>query len=145
MSPPFYAGERSRSSETAEFKKWLVPGVAQPPVYVLVTLLTIFVILVGPVAYRRTTKAGRGHLMFVIAPVLAVVTTVSMFAYGLAADGVSTIARIRQITWVDGATGAAGERVRATYFAPISPGDGLNVSGGLGSHFCATTRFHYLG
>jgi hypothetical protein len=113
----------------AEFRKWLVLGVAQPPVYVLVTLLTIFVILVGPVAYRRTTKTGRGHLMFVIAPVLALVTTVSMFAYGLAADGFSTIARIRQITWVDGATGDAGERVRATYFAPISPGDGLKFPG----------------
>ena len=109
----------------AEYKKWLVPGVAQPPIYVLVTFLAIFVVVVGPVAYRRTTKSGRGYLMFVIAPVLAMVTTVSMFAYGLAADGFSTLGRIRQITWVDGATGAAGERVRETYFAPISPRAGL--------------------
>ncbi|MDB4557634.1 hypothetical protein N9053_00650 [bacterium] len=113
----------------SEYKKWLVPGVAQPPVYVLVTLLTIFVILVGPVAYRRTKKSGRSHLMFVIAPVLALVTTVSMFAYGVAADGFSAIGRVRQITWVDGATGSAGERVRGTYFAPISPRAGLTFPG----------------
>ena len=113
----------------SEYKKWLVPGVAQPPVYVLVTLLTIFVILVGPVAYRRTKKSGRSHLMFVIAPVLALVTTVSMFAYGVAADGFSAIGRVRQITWVDGATGSASERVRGTYFAPISPRAGLTFPG----------------
>ena len=112
-----------------EYKKWLVPGVAQPPVYTLVAFLTIFVVLVGPVAYRRTTRSGRGHLMFVIAPLLALVTTVSMFAYGLVVDGFSTLGRIRQITWVDGATGAAGERVRETYFAPISPDAGLVFPG----------------
>ena len=110
----------------AEFKKWLIPGVAQPPVYVLVSFLAIFVVLVGPVAYRRTTRSGRGHLMFVVAPLLALVTTVSMFAYGIAADGFSTLGRIRQITWVDGATGAASERIRETYFAPISPRAGLS-------------------
>ena len=109
----------------AEFRKWLIPGVAQPPVYVLVSFLSIFVVLVGPVAYRRTTKSGRGYLMFVIAPLLALITTVSMFVYGFAADGFSNVGRIRQITWVDGATGAASERIRATYFAPISPRDGL--------------------
>lgn len=113
----------------AEYKKWLVPGVAQPPVYTLVAFLTIFVVLVGPVAYRRTTRSGRGHLMFVIAPLLAFVTTVSMFAYSLVVDGFSTIGRIRQITWVDGATGTAGERVRQTYFAPISPRAGLVFPG----------------
>ena len=109
----------------AEFKKWLIPGVAQPPVYVLVSFLVIFVVLVGPVAYRRTTRSGRGHLMFVVAPLLALVTTVSMFAYGIAADGFSTLGRIRQITWVDGATGDGSERIRETYFAPISPRAGL--------------------
>ncbi len=114
---------------TGEYRKWLVPGVARPPVYVLVTFLAIFVILVGPVAYRRTTKSGRGHLMFVIAPMLAMVTTVSMFAYSLTVDGFSTLGRIRQITWIDGATGTAGERVRETYFAPISPRAGLTFSG----------------
>ena len=109
----------------AEFKKWLIPGVAQPPVYVLVSFLAVFVVLVGPVAYRRTTRTGRGHLMFVVAPLLALITTVSMFAYGIAADGFSPLGRIRQITWVDGATGAASERIRGTYFAPISPRAGL--------------------
>ncbi len=107
------------------YYRWLVPGVAQPPVYTFIGLLTVFVILVGPIAYRKTAKQGRSHLMFAIAPLLAMVTTLSMFAYGIIADGFGTVARVRQLTWVDGKSGDAGERVRATYFAGIRPSQGI--------------------
>ena len=112
------------------FQDWTVPGVAQPPVYTFMGLLAAFVILVGPVAYRRTTRNGRGYLMFLIAPVLAAVTTTAMFAYGVVADGFGTKARIRQITFVDGQTGEATERTRATYFAGIRPRGGLSFAAG---------------
>jgi hypothetical protein len=36
---------------------------------------------------------------------------------------------VRQLTWIDGASGDAGERVRATYFAGVRPGEGLRFSG----------------
>ncbi len=108
------------------FRRWLIPGVAQPPVYTFMGLLTLFVILVGPVAYRMTTRRGRGYLMFAIAPILAILTTLSMFAYGIVADGFGTVARIRQITWIDAASGAAVTRTRGTYFAGIRPAAGLS-------------------
>ncbi|MGI9474190.1 MAG: hypothetical protein ACR2NZ_21800 [Rubripirellula sp.] len=111
------------------FSRWLIPGVAQPPVYTFMGLLTAFVILVGPVAYRRTAKQGRSYLMFAIAPVLALITTVAMFGYGIVSDGFGTVVRVRQLTWVDGNLGDAGERVRATYFAGVRPGDGLRFAG----------------
>ena len=111
------------------FWRWLIPGVAQPPVYMLISFLTVFLVLVGPVAYRRMAKQGRSHLMFLIAPALATLTTVIMFGYGFVADGFSNVARIRQLTWVDGASGDAGEQVRGTYFAPIRPRGGLTFSG----------------
>ena len=118
----------------SRFSQWLVPGVAQPPVYTFMGIMTVFVLLIGPVAYRWTTRRGRGYLMFVIAPVLAVVTTGSMFAYGIVSDGFGTIVRVRQITVVDGAGGEvvgerggdAGERSRVTYFSGLRPGGGIN-------------------
>jgi hypothetical protein len=109
----------------SRFDYWTVPGVAQPPVYTFMGLLTAFVILVGPIAYRYTTKRGRGYLMFAIAPILAFATTLAMFAYGIFADGFGTHARIRQLTYVDGASGHGGERIRSTYFSGIRPQDGL--------------------
>ncbi|MCG8648296.1 MAG: hypothetical protein MI861_00600, partial [Pirellulales bacterium] len=111
------------------FTNWLVPGVAQPPVYTFMGLLALFVVLVGPVAYRRTTRLGRNYLMFAIAPLLAMVTTLAMFGYGVVADGFGTVARVRQLTWVDGLSGDAGERVRSTYFAGVRPGAGLSFPG----------------
>ncbi len=111
------------------FARWLIPGVAQPPVYTFMGLLTVFVVLVGPIAYRRTTKIGRSYLMFAIAPALALVTTLAMFGYGIVSDGFGTVVRVRQVTWVDGRSGDAGERVRSTYFAGVRPGDGLRFPG----------------
>ncbi|SMP74811.1 hypothetical protein SAMN06265222_11845 [Neorhodopirellula lusitana] len=110
---------------SSRFFQWVIPGVAQPPVYTFMGLLGIFVILVGPVAYRKTAKSGRGYLMFAIAPLLAIITTLAMLAYGVIADGFGTTTRVRQITWVDGETGDAVTRTRSTYFAGIRPSDGL--------------------
>ncbi|MGB7346083.1 MAG: hypothetical protein WBD20_17835 [Pirellulaceae bacterium] len=107
-------------------RRWLIPGVAQPPVYTFMGLLTLFVVLVGPVAYRKTTKSGRGYLMFAIAPILALLTTAMMLIYGVVADGFGTQTRIRQLTWVDGASGDAAERIRGTYFSGVRPIDGLS-------------------
>ncbi|MEM9587348.1 MAG: hypothetical protein AAGA03_08695 [Planctomycetota bacterium] len=107
------------------FNEWLIAGVARPPVYTFIGLLGVFVVLVGPVAYYKTTRTERGYLMFLIAPVLALVTTLSFFAYGLISDGFGVQARVRQISWIDGASGDAAVRTRATYFAGIRPGNGL--------------------
>lgn len=111
------------------FANWLIPGVAEPPVYTFMGLLTCFVVLVGPVAYRRTAKLGRSYLMFGIAPILALVTTLAMFGYGILADGFGTVVRVRQLTWIDGQSGDAAERVRATYFAGVRPEKGLRFPG----------------
>ncbi len=110
-------------------KRWLIPGVAQPPVYTFMGLLTIFVLLVGPVAYRQTTKSGRGYLMFAIAPALAIITTATMLIYGVLSDGFGTQSRIRQLTWIDGQSGDAGERIRGTYFSGVRPPDGIAFRG----------------
>ncbi len=107
------------------FFQWVIPGVSQPPVYTFMGLLGVFVILVGPVAYRKTARAGRSYLMFAIAPLLAIATTGAMLGYGVIADGFSTQVRTRQITWVDGAAGDAVTRTRSTYFAGIRPAGGL--------------------
>ena len=109
--------------------RWLIPGVAQPPVYTFIGLLAVFVILVGPIAYRKTTKIGRSYLMFAIAPVLALLTTTAMFTYGVLADGFGTVTRIRQLTWVDGQSGDGFERSRSTYFAGLRPSEGLRFAG----------------
>ncbi|MCC9643647.1 hypothetical protein LOC71_15280 [Rhodopirellula sp. JC740] len=107
------------------FYDWVIPGVSQPPVYSFMGFLGLFVILVGPIAYRKTTCSGRSYLMFLIAPVLAIATTLAMLTYGVVADGFGTRLRARQITWV-APNGDAMSRTRSTYFAGIRPSDGMH-------------------
>jgi len=107
------------------FWNWSIPGVAQPPVYTFIGLLFLFVILVGPLAYRKLTQLGRGYLMFFVAPVLAAATTLILFLYGVIADGLGTQARIRQVTWLCEQDGGAVQYWRSTYFAGFRPSDGL--------------------
>jgi len=109
----------------SRFWNWTIPGVAQPPVYTFIGLLFLFVILVGPLAYRKLTQLGRGYLMFFVAPLLAAGTTLILFVYGVIADGLGTQARIRQVTWVCEQDGGAVQYWRSTYFAGFRPGDGL--------------------
>ncbi|MGC6444484.1 MAG: hypothetical protein ACON4H_17670 [Rubripirellula sp.] len=98
------------------FSDWKIPGIAEPPVYTFIGFLSGFFLLVGPIAYWQTKRIGRPYLMFAIAPTLALITTITMFGYGMIADGFGSFARVRQITWSDGRTGDGIERVRATYF-----------------------------
>ncbi len=109
----------------SRFWNWTIPGVAQPPIYTFLGLLTLFVILVGPVAYRTLNRMGRVHLMFLVAPLLAALTTAALFVYGLVADGLGTTARIRQVTWLCDDQGNAARYWRSTYFS------GLRTAGGL--------------
>ena len=113
---------------SSRFDQWLLTGVAQPPVYTFIGLLTVFVIVVGPIAYRKTARTGRVYLMFLLAPLLALMTTGLLLVYGVVADGFGTQARMRQITWVDRRWGLAATRSRTTYFAGIRPFGGLNFA-----------------
>ena len=108
------------------FRRFLVPGVAEPPVYTFLGILTVFVILVGPIAYRQTSLAHRSHWMFIIAPSLAVITSLALLAYGLVSDGLGTVTRLRQITIVDAASEDAVQRCRSSYFAGIRPSGNLD-------------------
>ncbi|WP_153555606.1 hypothetical protein [Roseimaritima sediminicola] len=111
------------------FWQWVLPNVAKPPVYAFLTLLGMFTVVVGPVAYRITSKLKRLYLMLLVAPVFAVLTTLLMLGYGVLSDGIGYQTRVREVTWVDTTSGAGLRWTRATYFAGIRPADGLRFDG----------------
>ncbi len=110
---------------SVSFWEWVLQNVAQPPVYTFLALLGLFACLVGPVAYWKTTRARRPYWMFWIAPLLALLTTLLMFGYGLIADGLGKQARVRQLTWVDAERGHGVRWSRATYFTGLRQDAGL--------------------
>jgi hypothetical protein len=110
---------------SSNYWDWLLANVARPPVYVFLGLLSVFVLLVGPISYYFTRRAQRTYLMFIIAPILATFATLVLFGYGLIADGFGVQSRVRQITWVEEGSGRAATQTRATYFAAFRRDEGL--------------------
>ncbi len=107
---------------------WLIESVGQPPVKSFVFLNTLFVIVVGPLCYLLFRRRGRLYLLYFFAPFLATIVTVGLFAYALAADGIKTQTRIRQITWLDLHNGYAVEQSRQTYYAVFGGGGGIKFA-----------------
>lgn len=104
---------------------WLIRSVGQPPVKSFVLLNTLFVIIVGPFCYFLFRRHGRLYLLYFFAPALALLVTLSLFAYALASDGTKTKTRVRHITWLDMQNDVALEQSRQTYYAVFGSGDGL--------------------
>ncbi len=109
----------------SRFWNWTIRGVAQPPIYAFLSLIALFMLLVGPSAYWKLRSIGRSYLMFLVAPLLAMLATAALVVYGLVADGLGTKARVREVTWLCDAEGNAARYCRSTYFTGLRPVEGL--------------------
>ncbi|TWU05597.1 hypothetical protein [Stieleria varia] len=104
---------------------WLIAAVGQPPVKSFVGLNTLFVVLIGPVLYFYLRRRDRLYLLYFSAPALAFVVTLGLFLYALVADGVSTRAKARKLTWVDLENDCVLHEMHHTYYTVLGSGNGL--------------------
>ena len=109
------------------FWDFLIPGVGQTPVAAFCTMISLFVVLIGPVNYFLLRRARRLHLLVLTIPAGAALVTLGLFAYALLSDGFATRVRVRSFTWIDQRQGQAACWARLSYYAGLSPGGGLIV------------------
>lgn len=114
-------------SANGEFAKFLVPGVGLAPVNEFRVLITLFVLLIGPVNYWLLKRAKRLHLLVLTVPLAALVTTVALFGYAIVADGFDTRVRAQSFTTLDQSTGEAACWARLSYYSGLAPGKGLTM------------------
>ncbi len=114
-------------SANTEFAKFLVPGVGLAPVTEFRVLITLFVLLIGPVNYWFLKRVKRLHLMVLTVPLAALVTTLALFAYAILADGFDTRVRAQSFTTLDQRTGEAACWTRLSYYSGLAPGNGLSM------------------
>jgi hypothetical protein len=110
-----------------EFAKFFVPGVGRAPVTAFEVLITVFVLLIGPVNYWFLKRYKRIHLMVLTVPLAAVVTTLALFSYAVVADGFASRVRARSFTTLDQRTGDAACWTWLSYYSGLAPGDGLTI------------------
>lgn len=116
----------SRLRENLGFWEFLIPGVGVAPVTTFELLITLFVILIGPVNYFLLRAIGRLNFLVVTVPVGALLVTSVLMIYAVLSDGLSTKSRIRTVTLLDQTTGNGATWSRQAYYAGLASTSGLS-------------------
>ncbi len=118
----------SPDSSNSDFWNYLIPGVGMPPVITFEILITMFVVIIGPVNYLLLRKRRRLHLLVITVPLMALIVTAGLFAYALASDGLGVRVMARSFTYLDQRQDQAACWTRLSYYAGIAPSRGLVFS-----------------
>lgn len=110
---------------TLDFSNFLIPGVGLAPVVEFRVLITIFVLLIGPINYWVLSRAKRLYLLALTVPLGAAAVTLLLFSYAFLADGFATQVRTRSFTLLDQPTGNAVSWARQSYYSGFAPAEGL--------------------
>lgn len=108
-----------------DFWNFLIPGVGQQPVYAFVAMITMFIMVIGPINYFGLMRAKRLSLLLFTVPIGAGLLTLGLFLYAATADGFGVKARIRSFTMIDQRTNEVVSAARHSYYAGLSPANGL--------------------
>lgn len=114
--------------DNPDFWDFLIPGVGAAPVGMFRVLISLFVIVIGPVNYYLLRHWRRLYLLVVTVPVCAAVVTGVLLTYAIVADGLGTRVRVRSVTWLDQRHGEAVCWSRLSYYAGLTPSQGLRFS-----------------
>jgi hypothetical protein len=119
IAPDFGAGE---------FYNFMNPGIRGVPVYGFMVLITVFAVLIGPVNYFYLRRKRLLWLLLVTVPATALVTSVLLVGYSVAAHGFSIRSRIRSLTVLDQKSHRAVTVARLALFAGVAPARGMQFS-----------------
>jgi hypothetical protein len=111
-----------------DFLEFLIPSVKGVPVIAFLVLITLFTIVIGPVNYALLYRKRRLYLLVLTIPLIAVVTSLSLFGYSAVAHGFSTRARVRSLTLLDQRENRAVSASRVSLYSGLAPSSGLKFS-----------------
>jgi hypothetical protein len=112
-----------------DFWQFLIPGVGLTPVVQFQILISLFVIGIGPVNYLLLRRWRRLGLLLITVPASAAIVTLVLFCYALIHDGLGVRVRARSFTQLDLRRGEAVCWTRLSYYAGLSPSQGLTFPG----------------
>lgn len=114
--------------DNPDFWEFLIPGVGLAPVTAFRVVITLFVLLIGPINYFVLARRGQLQWLLATVPAAALVVTSAMFIYAMFSDGLTVRCRSRAYTWLDQRSGAEVTCARLSYYAGLAPAGGLQFS-----------------
>ncbi len=111
-----------------------IPGLGRIPVGMFFVLLTLFVIVGGPINIFMCRRAKRPLLIAFTLPVLGFGFAAAILLWGVLAEGLGVRGTVRSLTWLDQRAHVSVNQAGATLFAgltpsTLTPGSGTLVSG----------------
>lgn len=111
------------------FSDLLVPGMGLAPVTEFEVLITLFVLVIGPLNYWLLKRWRRLHLMVLTVPLAAAIVTLALFTYAVISDGFATTVRVNSYTTIDQRTGDSACWAWLSYYSGLAPRGGLVMPG----------------
>jgi hypothetical protein len=115
----------SHQQQNPDFWNFVIPGVGEAPVFSFMTMIALFMLLIGPANYYYLNRWRRLSLLLITVPLGAGIFTAGLFAFALLSDGFSTRTRVRSYTVLEPASGLAASISRQTYYTAFVPSDGM--------------------
>jgi hypothetical protein len=115
----------SRTRKNEGFWDFLIPGVGMAPVTSFLVLISLFVIVIGPVNYFLLRAMKRLNWLVFTVPLGATVVTTALMTYAIFADGFSTRTRIRSVTLINQVESRGASWSLQAYYAGLAPSGGL--------------------
>jgi len=108
-----------------DFNMFLIADVGLPPIRMYRVLISLFVIVIGPLNYWLLRRWGRLHLFLFTVPLAALVTSLTLLGYALLSDGLGARLRARSLTRLDQKSGTAASLARLSYYVGLAPAQGM--------------------
>lgn len=112
--------------ENPQYWNLLIPGVGDAPVTSFLVLISLFVIVIGPVNYYVLHQRRKLFFLLVTVPLGAGVITTTLFTYAVVNDGLGVRVRARSLTRIDQSTGSTVSWSRQSYYAGLAPSAGIS-------------------
>ncbi len=111
--------------DNPDFDNFLIADIGLPPVKTYRVLITLFVIVIGPLNYWFLRRNGRLHLLLFTVPLAAFLASGGLIGYAVLADGFESRIRARSFTAIDQRNHQAVCWSRLSYYTGLAPSGGL--------------------
>lgn len=123
-------GDVAASGDTDSQWFWrnIVQTVGKTPVWAFIGFVMLFVIGVGPVLLRVTSRLQHRTLLLFLIPAFSLLATVLFLLFNISREGFGTRGRVAAIQYFDATTNQGFTWSRQSYFSGSPPRDGLKFS-----------------
>jgi hypothetical protein len=115
----------SFDQENPDFDNFLISDIGLPPIRTYRVLISLFVIVIGPLNYWLLRRSGRLHLLLFTVPAAALLASGALIGYVFVADGFESRMRARSFTQLDQRHHEAVSWARLSYYTGLAPSGGL--------------------